>query len=51
MKRCSAVRAVLGPGRYKLWKEGRISFSDLIDQRGNPMTIEQLKAAHPTGAE
>lgn len=35
---------VLGPGKYRLWKSGKISLRDLIDQRGNPLTLKQLKA-------
>ncbi len=34
----------LGPGKYRLWKSGKISLRDLIDQRGNPLTLKQLKA-------
>ena len=33
----------LGPGRLDLWKKGKISMTDLIDQRGRPLTLEQLK--------
>lgn len=34
---------VLGPGKYKLWKAGRIDLRDLIDQQGNPLTVAQLR--------
>jgi SPP1 gp7 family putative phage head morphogenesis protein len=34
---------VLGPGKYRLWKAGKISLRDLIDQRGRPLTLDQLK--------
>lgn len=34
---------VLGPGKYRLWKSGKISLKDLIDQRGNPLTLAQLQ--------
>jgi hypothetical protein len=34
---------VLGPGKYTLWKSGDISLRDLIDQRGQPPSLEQLK--------
>lgn len=34
---------VLGPGRYGLWKNDQISLRDLIDQRGNPLTLDELK--------
>ena len=34
----------LGPTRYKLWKQGKLkSFTQLIDQTGRPLTVEQLK--------
>ncbi len=36
-------RDILGPGRYDLWKKGSVSLTDMIDQRGNPMTLEQLR--------
>lgn len=35
---------VLGVEKQKLWKEGKIGFSDLINQRGNPLTLEEIKA-------
>lgn len=33
----------LGAGRYKLWKDKKISFSDLVNQQGNTLTIQELK--------
>lgn len=36
-------KEVLGPGKYRLWKQGKISLRDLIDQKGNPLTIEELR--------
>lgn len=35
-------KRTLGAGRLKLWKDGKISLSQLIDQRGRPRTIQQL---------
>ena len=35
---------VLGAGRYNLFKEGKISLLDLVDQSGNPITLAQLNA-------
>jgi SPP1 gp7 family putative phage head morphogenesis protein len=35
---------VLGPSKYRLWKAGKISLRDLIDQRGRPLTLEELKS-------
>lgn len=33
----------LGQGRYKLFKEEKITFSDLINQKGQTLTLEQLR--------
>jgi SPP1 gp7 family putative phage head morphogenesis protein len=33
----------IGKGRYKLWKAGKITFNDLITQKGRPMTLEELR--------
>ena len=35
---------VLGPGRWKLWSEGKIGMIDMVNQYGRPLTIKQLKA-------
>jgi len=35
--------SVLGPGRLALWEKGDISLRDLIDQRGNPLTLKELQ--------
>ncbi len=34
----------LGRGKFELWKEGNISMTDLIDQRGRPLSVEELEA-------
>ena len=34
---------VLGAGRAELWRDGKISFRDLLDQNGRPLTLEQLR--------
>ena len=36
-------REYLGKGRYELWKAGKITFRDLTDQFGRPLTLEELK--------
>lgn len=36
-------KEVLGEGRYALWQKEQISLRDLIDQRGNPLTLAQLR--------
>lgn len=39
------ARAKLGAGRFDLWRSGQISTRDLIDQRGNPRSIEEILEA------
>lgn len=34
---------VLGKGRYDLWKEGKLDFRYLVDQTGNPLTLDELQ--------
>lgn len=36
----------LGPGRAQMWRDGKISLGDLTNGRGNPLTLEQLKAKY-----
>lgn len=33
----------LGPGRAQLWREGKITLTQLLDQRGNPLTLAELQ--------
>lgn len=33
----------LGEGRYELWKEGKLTLSQMLDMRGNPMTLAELR--------
>ncbi len=40
----ATVKATLGPGRAKLWQEGKLTVSDLTDQNNRPLTIAQLMA-------
>jgi hypothetical protein len=37
---------VLGPGKYKLWKEEKLTFTDMLNFDGSPLTLEQLKAKY-----
>lgn len=38
-------RDVLGPGKYQMWKDGKItSVSQLTDQSGNTLTLKELQA-------
>ncbi len=44
LKRHDAAYAddLLGPGRAKLWRDGKITLNDLVNQTGRPLTLEQL---------
>lgn len=33
----------LGKGRYNLYKDGKITFSDLVNQKGRTLTLKELK--------
>lgn len=46
LKKQSVARqdAVLGAGKADLWRRGKITFRDLLDQSGRPLTTEELKA-------
>lgn len=33
---------ILGPTKYRMWKDGQITFRDLVDQSGNPLAVAQL---------
>lgn len=37
---------MLGKGRAELWRKGTITLSQLLDQRGNPLTLQQLRARY-----
>lgn len=39
----SPAREVLGAAKYKLWSQGKLSFRDMVDQSGNPLSVEKLK--------
>lgn len=34
---------LLGPGRAKLWREGKITLTDLVDQSDRPLTLAELR--------
>jgi hypothetical protein len=34
---------MLGKGRAELWRDGKITLNQLLDQRGNPLTLAQLR--------
>lgn len=37
---------VLGPGRAQLWRDGKITLQDLVNGRGNPLTLAELRKRH-----
>lgn len=43
--------AVLGPEKADLWRRGKITFKDLLDQSGRPLTTEQLRQKTAQRAE
>jgi hypothetical protein len=40
---------ILGKGKAQLWRDGKISLTDLLDQRGNPLTLEELQGKYGSG--
>lgn len=49
-KPASFADEMLGKGRAQLWRDGKITLSQLLDQRGNPLTLEQLRDRYdPSG--
>lgn len=38
----SFQQEVLGPGKFDLWKSGKLKLSDLTDQTGRPLTLKEL---------
>lgn len=43
-------RQYFGPGRLELWKDGKLTLTDLLDMQGNPLTLEQLRAKYEISA-
>ena len=37
---------ILGKGKAQLWRDGKITMQDLLNQAGRPMTLTQLQAKH-----
>jgi len=37
-------RAILGPARFRLWSEGKLKLSRLVDQHHRALTLEQLRS-------
>lgn len=42
----SQVDEMLGKGRAQMWRDGKITTSQLLDQSGRELTLEQLKAKY-----
>lgn len=45
------VDEMLGKGRAQLWRDGKITLQQLLDQRGNPLTLQQLRERYDTGGD
>lgn len=45
-KPASFADEMLGKGKAELWRSGKITFSQLLDQRGNPLTLSQLQSRY-----
>jgi hypothetical protein len=41
---------LLGPGRADLWRDGKITLQQLLDQRGRPLTLDQLRQRYDSGS-
>lgn len=39
-------KEVLGETKYSLWKKKKLSFKDLVDQQGDPLTVQELIKKH-----
>ena len=39
-------KSYLGPGKFNIWKEAGLNFSEMVDKRGNPLTLKQLAEAY-----
>lgn len=37
------VDDLLGPGRAELWRDGKITLAQLVDQQGRPLTLDELR--------
>jgi len=42
----SYIDDLLGPGRAKLFMDGKLTLPDLLNFQGNPLTLVQLSAKH-----
>jgi SPP1 gp7 family putative phage head morphogenesis protein len=44
-KQAKVLSKVIGKGRYELWKAGKITFNDLITQKGRPIGLKELQGS------
>lgn len=42
-KPTTVQQEILGKSKWELWHLGKITFSDLVDESGRPMTLAELK--------
>jgi len=42
----AAQKEVLGPARYKLWKDGRLKIDQFTDKTGRTLTLDELKVGN-----
>lgn len=42
-KTISFQKEILGEGKWELWQSGKLSMRDMLDQSGNPLTLEELR--------
>lgn len=45
-KSAEEQRDILGPGRYRLWKDGKLTLPQLVDQSNRPLTLKELEAKY-----
>jgi hypothetical protein len=43
-------KEALGPGKYEMWKNDKLTFAQMVDQTGNPMTLAELQAKYGNSA-
>lgn len=42
---------MLGKGKAELWRDGKITLQQLLDQRGNPLTLTQLRQRYNSNSD
>jgi SPP1 gp7 family putative phage head morphogenesis protein len=45
------IEAILGPGRFTLWKAGKITMADMTDQNNRPLSLNELEDMVDTGKQ